>query len=191
MIKWPRIPKGAPGVSNDQPLPRYSHGAWSLRERTHVTRKSKREIIEMIQMWAALESMAARLATIRATDADIARLRHLFDEFADTPPAQRLRAYSDADIAFHGAIIALGGSQTISNAACNIFSHVRAVHRLTIAQNGRAAQSIVDHLEIIDALERRDTELAEHLTRQHTLRLAAHVERHCDFPASIGSLRRV
>ena len=178
-------------MSNDQPLPRYSHGAWSLRERTHVTRESKREIIEMIQMWAALESMAARLATIRATDADIARLRHLFDEFADTPPAQRLRAYSDADIAFHGAIIALGGSQTISNAACNIFSHVRAVHRLTIAQNGRAAQSIVDHLEIIDALERRDTELAEHLTRQHTLRLAAHVERHCDFPASIGSLRRV
>ena len=35
--------------------------------------------------------------------------------------------------------------------------------------------------EIIEALERRDTELAERLTRQHTLDLAAHVERYCDF----------
>jgi DNA-binding GntR family transcriptional regulator len=175
VIKWRRIPKGAPSVSNDQP---------------YITRKSKRAIIELIQVWAALESMAARLATIRATDADIARLRHLFDEFADTSPAQRLRAYCDADIAFHGAIIALGGSQTISNATCNLLSHVAAVRRLTIAQNGRAAQSIIDHLEIINALERRDTEMAEYLTRQHTLKLAVHVERHCDFPAQAASSLR-
>src|SRR5471030_362275 len=43
-----------------------------------IVRKSKRQIIEMIQMWAALESMAARLATLHAADSDIARLRHLF-----------------------------------------------------------------------------------------------------------------
>ena len=34
-----------------------------------IVRKSKREMIEMIQMWAALESMAARLATLHASDA--------------------------------------------------------------------------------------------------------------------------
>jgi DNA-binding GntR family transcriptional regulator len=36
-------------------------------------------------------------------------------------------------------------------------------------------------LKIIEALERRDTESAERLTRQHTLDLAAHVDRHCGF----------
>jgi DNA-binding GntR family transcriptional regulator len=36
-------------------------------------------------------------------------------------------------------------------------------------------------LKIIEALEQRDTELAERLTRQHTLDLAAHVDRNCDF----------
>jgi DNA-binding GntR family transcriptional regulator len=36
-------------------------------------------------------------------------------------------------------------------------------------------------LKIIEALERRDTELAESLARQHTLDLAAHVDRHCGF----------
>src|SRR5437899_11987574 len=50
-----------------------------------IVRKSKNEIIEMIQMWAALESMAARLATLHASDEDIARLRHMFDEFQTSP----------------------------------------------------------------------------------------------------------
>jgi DNA-binding GntR family transcriptional regulator len=152
------------------------------RRGIYITRKSKREIIESIQVWAALESMAARLATLRASDADIATLRHLFDDFQDASPAEHLREYSDANIEFHGAIIALGGSQTIVHATRNLLSHVRAIRRLTIAQNDRAAQSIVDHLEIVEALERRDTEGAEYLTRQHTLNLATHVERHCHFP---------
>jgi DNA-binding GntR family transcriptional regulator len=152
------------------------------RRGIYITRKSKREIIELIQVWAALECMAARLATLRASDEDIAMLRHLFDRFREVSPAEHLREYSDANIEFHSAIIALGGSQTIVNATRNLLCHVRAIRRLTIAQNDRAAQSIVDHLEIVEALERRDTEAAECLTRQHTLRLAAHVERHCEFP---------
>jgi DNA-binding GntR family transcriptional regulator len=146
-----------------------------------IVRKSKREIIEMIQMWAALESMSARLATQRASDAEIAKLRHLFDEFQNSPPAEHLHEYSDANIAFHQMIIRLGGSQTIEDATENLFIHVRAIRSATIGQNDRSSRSIVEHLGIIDALERRDTELAERLTRQHTLDLASHVERHCDF----------
>ncbi len=36
-------------------------------------------------------------------------------------------------------------------------------------------------MKIIEALEKRDTEAAERLVRQHTLDLAAHVEKYCDF----------
>jgi DNA-binding GntR family transcriptional regulator len=146
-----------------------------------IVRKSKREMIEMIQMWAALESMAARLATLHASDEDIGKLRHLFDEFKNAPPAEHIGEYSDANIAFHQMIINLGGSQLIADATRNLFIHVRAIRKATISQNDRAARSIVDHLNIIEALEQRNTELAERLTRQHTLDLAAHVERHCDF----------
>jgi len=146
-----------------------------------IVRKSKREMIEMIQMWAALESMSARLATLTASDAEIGKLRHLFDEFQGSPPAEHLDEYSDANIAFHQAIIRLGGSRLIEDATHNLFLHVRAIRRATISQNNRAARSIIEHLKIIEALERRDTELAERLTRQHTLDLAAHVDRYCDF----------
>ena len=151
------------------------------RRGIYIVRKSKREIIEMIHVWAALESMAARLATLYASDSDIAKLRHLFDEFQNSPPAEHLDEYSDANIQFHTAVIALGGSQTIINATRDLLLHVRAIRRATITQTDRAARSIIDHLKIIESLERRDTELAERLTRQHTLDLAAHVDRYCDF----------
>ena len=146
-----------------------------------IVRKTKRQIIEMIEMWAALESMAARLATVNASDADIARLRRMFDEFNNSTPAEHIDEYSDANIAFHQAIIRLSGSHLMGQTIENLFIHVRAIRRMTISQNDRAARSIVDHMRIIEALERRDTELAERLVRQHSLDLAAHVEKHCDF----------
>jgi DNA-binding GntR family transcriptional regulator len=148
-----------------------------------VVRKTKREIVEMIQVWAALESLAARLITLHSSDADIAGLRHLFDEFQGDghSPEGHLDEYSDANIKFHQAIIRLGRNALITDLTENLFIHVRAIRQVTIGQDHRAARSIVDHMKMIDAMEKRDMELAEKLTRQHTLDLAAHVEKHCEF----------
>jgi len=146
-----------------------------------IVRKTKRQVIEMIEMWAAIESMAARLATLHASDADIASLRAMFDEFRNTTPAEHIHEYSDANIAFHQAIIRLSGSNLMGKTIEELFIHVRAIRRMTISQRDRAARSIVDHMRIIEALEARDTELAERLVRQHSLDLAAHVDKYGDF----------
>jgi DNA-binding GntR family transcriptional regulator len=146
-----------------------------------IVRKTKKQIIEMIEMWAALESMAARLATTNASDEEIASLRTMFGEFRTSTPAEHIDEYSDANIAFHQAIIRLSGSHLMGKTIDNLFLHVRAIRRMTISQSDRAARSIVDHMRIIEALEKRDTELAERLVRQHSLDLAAYVEKHCDF----------
>ncbi len=151
------------------------------RRGVFIVRKTKKQIIEMIEMWAALESMAARLATLNASDADIGALRHMFDDFLNSAPAEHIDEYSDANIAFHQAIIRLSGSHLMGKTIENLFIHVRAIRRMTISQRDRAARSIVDHMQIIEALERRDTEQAERLVREHSLNLAAHVEKYCDF----------
>src|SRR5262244_413427 len=62
-----------------------------------VVRKTKREIVEMITVMAALESMAARLTAERAADREIAGLRRLMTEFR---AGDRLAEYSDANISF-------------------------------------------------------------------------------------------
>jgi DNA-binding GntR family transcriptional regulator len=144
-------------------------------------RKTKREIVEMITVMAALESMAARLAAERGSPADITRLHGLMDRFGNGNDEEQLAEYSDANIAFHQAIIKMSGCALLAEMTENLFIHMRAIRKITIHQDNRAARSVVDHMRIIEALERRDPELAERLAREHTLGLAAHVEQHGDF----------
>ncbi|PMS35229.1 GntR family transcriptional regulator [Trinickia symbiotica] len=151
------------------------------RRGVYIQRKTKREIVEMIYMWAALESMAARLATVRASDGHIAGLRRIFAAFGEATPAEHVDEYSEANIAFHQAVFELSQSPVLVETSKNIFMHVRAIRRMTIGERDRAARSIDDHMRIIEALEARDTERAEQLVRQHSLDLAAFVEAHCDF----------
>jgi len=151
------------------------------RRGVFIIRKTRREIVEMVQVWAALESLAARLATQRASDRELAHLRAMMADFQDPRPDQHMDEYSDANIAFHQAIIAMGGCDLIGAITENLFLHVRAIRKVTISQDNRASRSIIDHMRIIEALEKRDAETAERLVRQHTLDLAAHVEKHCTF----------
>jgi DNA-binding GntR family transcriptional regulator len=135
----------------------------------------------MIQAWAALESMAVRLAVQRATDAEIAGLRTLFKAFGDAhKPSEHAAEYSSANLAFHQTLIGLSKSQLLVDMTDNLLLHVRGIRQMTIGRDDRASRSIVDHLNIIEALERRDSELAERLSRDHTLGLAAYVEQHAD-----------
>ncbi len=150
------------------------------RRGIHVVRKSKREIVEMITVWAAIESMAARLAAPRVTAADLAGLRGHVDAFRDDPSGQ-IGEYSDANMAFHKAIIRLGGIALMSGLTETLFIHMRAVRAVTMTQDNRAQRSIADHRAIIAALAARDAALAERLVRDHTMGLAAHVEQHGGF----------
>ena len=151
------------------------------RRGIYVVRKSKREIVEIITVMAGLESMAARLAAERASDGEIAELRRLMDGFTDGRNSDRLDDYSDANIAFHQAIIRISGCTLLAEMTENLFIHMRAIRKITIHQDNRAARSVTDHLRIIEALERRDADLAARLARQHAMGLAAHVEQHGDF----------
>ena len=151
------------------------------RRGVYVVRKTKSEVIELIQAWAALESMAARLLTQSASDADIAGLRRMFTTFEDDKLHAKLDEYSEVNIAFHQTIIELSGNQVLIRLAENLFTHMRMIRGSTIGEDDRVERSIRDHMNIIHALEARNTERAEDLVRQHALGLAEHVAKHVDY----------
>ena len=151
------------------------------RRGVYVVRKSKFEILEMITVWAALESMAARLITERATDQEISSLRRMFATFEDDRVQARIDEYSDTNVRFHQALLGLSNCELINSMTENLFIHMRSIRMRTIAEEDRASRSIIDHMNIIEAIEARDTELAERLTRDHTLGLAAHVEKNVNY----------
>jgi len=142
-----------------------------------IVRKTKAEILDMITVWAALESMAARLATTAATDRELADLKDLI-VFSGDEVATKTGEYSDANIRFHQSIIGLGHNPLIGEITDSLFLHVRAIRQRTIFEADRARRSIADHTGIVEALAARDADLAERLVREHTMKLRDHVERH-------------
>jgi DNA-binding GntR family transcriptional regulator len=151
------------------------------RRGVYVVRKTKREVIELITAWAALEGMAARLITETADEAEIAGLRRMFATFENGEVRAHLDEYSDVNIEFHQAIIRMSHNSVLIDLAENLFTHMRIIRRKTIGEKDRADRSIRDHMHIIEALEARDTERAEALARDHALGLADHVAKYADY----------
>ena len=151
------------------------------RRGVFVVRKTKQEVIEMITVWAALESMAARLATQVSSDEEIKSLRQIFEAFTDRKPEEHLSEYSEANLAFHKQIGRLGKSQLIIDMTDDLLIHMRGIRKVTIGQDNRAQRSLHQHMKIIAAIEARDADLAEKLVREHTFGLADHVRKHGDF----------
>jgi DNA-binding GntR family transcriptional regulator len=151
------------------------------RRGVYVVKKKKRDVIELITAWAALESMAARLITQNAAPEEIAPLRAMFTKFEDGTLHAKLDEYSEVNIEFHQTIIKMSKNQVLIDLAENLFTHMRMIRRKTIGEQDRANRSIHDHLNIIEALEARDTGRAEMLVREHALGLARHVEKYADY----------
>jgi len=151
------------------------------RRGAFLVRKNKKEILDIVDVWAALESMAARLATSRASDEEIAQLRKNFTSYDGEDARTHIDEYSDTNIEFHQTIINLAKSELIAEMAAQLFFHMRAIRASTIKDRDRVAQSVMDHTRIIEAIEERDAYHAEQLVRDHALELAKHIERYVDY----------
>jgi DNA-binding GntR family transcriptional regulator len=151
------------------------------RRGVYVVRKTKQEVIELITAWAALESMAARVITQNASNEEIAKLRAMFATFENGTLHAKLDEYSEVNIEFHQTIIRMSHNRVLIDLAENLFTHMRMIRRKTIGEKDRADRSIRDHMNIIEALEARDTARAEALVRDHALGLADHVAQNADY----------
>ena len=152
------------------------------RRGAFVVRKTKKEILEMIHVWAALESMAARLVTVNASDEELAELRKFLAHYGDSDEARaHIDEYSETNIEFHQTIIGLSKSKLLIELTQNLFVHMKSIRARTIKERDRAFKSIIDHTRIIEALESRETNVAEQLVRDHALELADHVNRYVNY----------
>lgn len=147
------------------------------RKGVFLLRKSLDEILEMIVAWAALESMAARMATVHASDAEIASLRKIASKHNDKLSLTRISEYSDDNIQFHLRILEVSHCLLLKSMAEGLFLHMRAVRLRAMGEADRINRSVVDHAEIIEALEARDADEAALKVREHTMRLHEHVRK--------------
>jgi len=151
------------------------------RKGIYVVKKSKQEIVEILLVRAALEGMAARLATKHVTEKDVVRMKKIFSTFHPSKIKGQYLRYADANIAFHELVLNTSRCGKLIEMANSLFDHIRWIRFRAVSFQERLEKIHQEHLKIIEALEKRDAAMAEKRMRGHIEGLANYIERKVDF----------
>ena len=136
-----------------------------VRRGAYVTEMSTADVHQVYRLLALLEADAAAEVAERATDAEIAELRALHDKL-EKQTRQR-DAFFAANEQFHLRLLAIAGNRW----RCQIVGDLRKVMKLnrhhSLFKQGRIAESLAEHRAVMQALEKRSSDQAARLMREH------------------------
>lgn len=127
-----------------------------------VQRSGVRDVLEVR---AALEAEAARLAARRHTPQDIARMRAFLAAEAEIMAAEPDRASQEAtlehDLAFHTAVVEAAHNPALTEVYRYFSASVRESMRASFGDHEMPAMVLATHEALVDAIEYGDPHLAE------------------------------
>lgn len=129
-----------------------------------------RQAIEIYEIRESLEGLACGLAARHASAADCEQLRALLARHEREIESEDGKVYyqKEGDLDFHYLIVSLSGNARLFKLLCDELYHLLRLYRVqTSSQPSRPAQAFKEHHRIVDAIEDKDSELAELLMRRH------------------------
>ena len=145
------------------------------RRGVFVNRKSKKELIEIVTVWAGLEGYAAHLIIKNSTDLEIKGLRK-FCQYSKDNVLSDLENYSRDNISFHQHIMKLTKVNLMSHVLESQLVHLQFLRKKFIFNSNRALKSIDEHEEIITSLLSKNASKAEKVLKNHALALVDRIE---------------
>lgn len=143
-------------------LSRHKRGEYAVRN------WSRAEIVDLYDMRASLEAIAAARAAERASDAQISWLQRLVSDVRDLSPSDPddFERITLSNLAFHTEIRTMAGMPRLAEMICLVLPN--ALHRRIVwAQRGEDAEhSARTHRKIAAAIAERSTSMARLLMRE-------------------------
>jgi DNA-binding GntR family transcriptional regulator len=156
-------------------LVRLEHDGLVEHERhrgARVRRVTDREAVEILEVRAALESLAARHAAERATPRDVRELRAIVRDMGAKRERGDLIAMSDANAALHRRILEISGHETAQRLSAMLISQIVRFQYRTVLLPGRPERSHREHEAIVEAIAAADADAAERAMRRHLSQVA-------------------
>lgn len=129
-------------------------------------------IMDLYDIREALEGKAAALAAVNMSDEQISQLRELYEvhrQHAHNNPGEYMQVEGDFD--FHYQIIRGSGNQMLIDQLCDELYHLIRMFRYQTSRfRARSNRALVEHAQLLDAIEQRDATLAEMIMRRHITR---------------------
>ncbi|MEE3216595.1 MAG: GntR family transcriptional regulator, partial [Pseudomonadota bacterium] len=135
-----------------------------------VDQLSMKELMELVDVREALESMAARIAAEHMTASEIAGLREVLAVHEKQADLASGEAYyqREGDLDFHYRIVLGSHNRMLMALLCDDLYYLVRMYRTQFSASGaRPQKAFVEHHRIVDAIEAGDAELAELLMRRH------------------------
>ncbi len=129
-------------------------------------------ILELYDVREALEGKAAALAAENMSEEDIEKLRKLLElHRKHTQDNEGEYMQTEGDFDFHYQIIKGSGNQLLTDQLCDELYHLIRMFRFQTSRfKSRSNRALIEHEQLIYAIEQRDPELAEMLMRKHISR---------------------
>jgi DNA-binding GntR family transcriptional regulator len=129
---------------------------------------SEHDLTELFYVREALEGMAARLAAENATPGEVAEIRELLDDMEAVRERGDVAALRPLTAEFHRLIGRAAHNGRLLQSLESLLEHVRQMQTSTLLQvEGRPAEALKEHRDLLQAIEARDAERAERLARSH------------------------
>lgn len=127
------------------------------------------DIIDIYDVRIAIEGKAVRLCTERISTDELDEMR----EVIDLQEFYTLKSVADkikgTDSRFHELIYKCSGSSIYESILSSLHRKIQLCRRVSVSSSDRAELAIKEHREIFNAIENRDTDLAEKLMVKHVI----------------------
>ena len=132
-----------------------------------VTRITDTELDEITEIRLMLEPPAAAKAALRATPADVAELTVLAHEVVNAARDGDLIKHVDADRAFHGRLLEIGGNRRLVQIVYDLRDRTRLYGLANLAERGDLTATVKEHLTMCEYLATGSSEALADLVRTH------------------------
>ncbi|QWF53299.1 GntR family transcriptional regulator [Bordetella hinzii] len=140
------------------------------RRGSFVNELAVSDLEQIFPLMAMLEGRCAYEAAQKASAAELQALGPLHESLREQAAAGRVDDYYDTNYRIHVAVQALADNRWLSDMVDKLRKVVGLFRHKSLALPGRLQESCAEHLAIYAALQARDPEGAEALTRKHLLR---------------------
>jgi len=137
------------------------------RKGAYVANMSFKDLIDVLEIRASLEGLAASLASERLRDEDIVELERVAKEFEKSVREADIDTVLKKDVEFHEKIFLMANNKKLYHLITSLWEQVHRF-RVTYVSNYEASLSLVDeHNRILEAIKSGDSELAKKYATEH------------------------
>lgn len=137
------------------------------RKGAYVAGLSMKDVIEVFEIRAALEGLAASLAAERATDDELENLERQLVRTTSLIDTSDLNGMVEIDTDFHSLLYTVSRNNRLAQIINNLREQIQRFRQTSLSFPGRMKEALEEHREIVEAVSSRDPELARRLAQEH------------------------